>query len=79
MNTHTSNRPSTESTAAPIALNPKLAVYTITENQGRDAFWQRIGTAFENKDGSINVLLNALPCDRKLHIRLPRQKTDVPF
>jgi hypothetical protein len=40
-------------------------VYTIIEGgkEGtrKDDFWVRVGVAFENKDGSINVKLNALP------------------
>ncbi len=32
----------------------------------------RIGTAFVCKDGSINVLLSALPLDGKLNIREPK-------
>ncbi|MGH7898781.1 MAG: hypothetical protein ACREQQ_12560, partial [Candidatus Binatia bacterium] len=31
--------------------------------------WVRIGVAFDNKDGSLNVLLDALPLNGRLHIR----------
>jgi len=31
--------------------------------------WIRIGVAFDNKDGSLNVLLDALPLSGRLHIR----------
>lgn len=45
-------------------------VYTVIDDGTRDkAFWVRIGRAFENKDGSLNVLLDALPVNGKLHIR----------
>jgi len=48
-------------------------VYTIVEG-GREGnrkedFWVRVGVAFENRDGSINVKLNALPVNGTLHIR----------
>lgn len=47
-----------------------LRVYTIVERgEDKKDLWLRIGTAFTNKDGSLNVLLNALPLDGKLHIR----------
>ena len=36
----------------------------------RVAFLEQIGSAFDNKDGSINVVLNATPLDGRLHIRL---------
>jgi len=45
-------------------------VYTIIEANGREKpFWLKVGVAFENRDGSLNVLLNALPVNGKLHIR----------
>ena len=31
--------------------------------------WVRAGTAFVNKDGSLNVYLDVLPLDGKLHLR----------
>lgn len=53
-------------------------VYIITENKGK-SFWNRVGVAFVNRDGSLNVKLDALPIDGKLHIRdyVPRDG-DVP-
>ena len=49
---------------------PDLIVYTIVETDG-DAkdYWQRVGSAWTNKDDSINITLNALPVNGKLHIR----------
>lgn len=38
---------------------------------GKKSVWTRIGAAFVNKDDSINVLLDAIPIDGKLHIRDP--------
>ena len=52
-------------------------VYTISEgehpNQDR---WRAIGAAFVNSDGSMNVLLDALPINGKLHIRDPKPRAD---
>lgn len=48
-------------------------VYTIVKNGEKD-FWNRIGTAFVNKDGSLKVKLNALPINGELMIRDPRPK-----
>lgn len=49
----------------------RFAVFTIINNgdENKKGFWQRIGVAFENKDGSLNVKLNALPVNGTLHIR----------
>jgi hypothetical protein len=38
------------------------------ERNGK-TYWMRVGSAFANKDGTINVYLDAYPTDRKLQIR----------
>lgn len=45
------------------------AVYQITERDGKRAIWTRVGSAFVNKDCSLNVMLTSLPIDGRLHIR----------
>ena len=50
------------------------AVFTIIENQGKGGnrdrkYWLRIGIAFINHDGSMNVRLDAMPVNGMLHIR----------
>ena len=42
--------------------------YCITERNEK-TYWNRIGVAFTNKDGSINVKLDALPTGGTLQIR----------
>jgi len=48
----------------------RKAVYVIRENKngGKD-FWVKVGIAFVNKDGSLNLHLDALPLDGKLQVR----------
>ena len=48
-----------------------LVAYTITKNekQGGKDFWTRIGVCFVNRDGSMNLKLNALPLGGEIHIR----------
>ena len=56
---------------------PDYVAYTIVETNGdADDYWQRVGSAWTNKDGSINVSLNALPLNGKLHIRAPKSDAD---
>lgn len=43
-------------------------VYAITERNSR-SFWTRIGVAFTNSDGSINVKLDSVPINGELQIR----------
>lgn len=46
------------------------AVYTIIEGEKLDRpIFRRIGTGFVNRDGSLNVILDALPVSGRLHIR----------
>jgi hypothetical protein len=48
-------------------------VYAIYESKNGDkeqkTRWVRVGVAFDNSDGSMNVLLDALPLTGRLQIR----------
>jgi hypothetical protein len=55
----------------------RLAVFAVADGKGIDgkARWTRIGRAFDNQDGSINLLLNALPLGTdRLQIREEREE-----
>jgi hypothetical protein len=54
-------------------------VYVITERSGK-SYWNRIGVAFVNKDGSINVRLEAAPISGEMQIRdyVPREDEAGP-
>ena len=43
-------------------------VYVISE-RGQKSYWNRVGVAFVNNDGSINVKLDAMPVTGELQIR----------
>lgn len=43
-------------------------VFAVTERDDK-SFWTRVGAAFPNKDGSINIFLDALPVSGKLQVR----------
>lgn len=49
--------------------------YVITGRNGKN-FWNRVGVAFVNKDGSINVKLEAIPVNGEIQIRdyVPRDE-----
>jgi hypothetical protein len=52
-------------------------VFTIVENtSGGKDFWIKIGVAFENKDGSENIKLSALPVNGTLHVRERKEKSE---
>jgi hypothetical protein len=58
------------------ASGKRLAVYAINEKDGdRAAWWQKIGMAFTNRDGSISIYLDALPLGtNKLQVREARDE-----
>ena len=53
--------------------------YVITERGGK-SYFNRVGTAFVNSDGSLNVKLEAIPVSGELHIRdyVPREDSVGP-
>lgn len=57
-----------------------LECWNIIDGEGnRRPVWTRLGYAFENRDGSWNVELNAFPANMKLHLRnpLPREQREA--
>lgn len=47
--------------------------YTIVKREGQDDFWLPIGGAFMHQDGDgYNIVLQALPIDGKIVLRLPK-------
>ena len=50
----------------------RRAVFVLTEKmtpEGTRTFWTKVGMAFDNKDNSITVKLDALPLSGTLQIR----------
>jgi hypothetical protein len=45
------------------------AVYTVVSRNDGKELWLRLGSAFPNRDGSLTVLLDAVPTNGRLHIR----------
>lgn len=48
--------------------NKMKIVYVISERSNK-SYWNRVGVAFVNNDGSINVKLDAVPVSGELQIR----------
>jgi len=55
-------------------------VYVISERNSK-SYWNRIGVAFVNNDGSINVKLDAVPVSGELQIRdyVAKEDGTIPF
>jgi hypothetical protein len=39
----------------------RMAVFLVTDREEQKASWLRLGSAFFNRDGSINLFLEAMP------------------
>ncbi|MGV3619403.1 MAG: hypothetical protein ACO1OB_01225 [Archangium sp.] len=52
-----------------------FSIKETVENGERKSVWVKAGSAFVNRDASINVYLDVLPLDGKLHVR----ETDPQF
>jgi len=52
-------------------------VYVIT-GKGERKYWNKVGVAFVNRDGSLNCKLDSLPIGGELHIRdyVQREQTE---
>jgi hypothetical protein len=47
----------------------KKVLCPMTNERTQKTYWLRIGSAFPNKDGSLNVYLDAYPANGRLQIR----------
>jgi hypothetical protein len=59
-------------TVATPSERTRRVVYVVTERmtqEGTRSFWTKVGAAFENRDGSVTVRLDALPLTGTLQIR----------
>jgi hypothetical protein len=50
-------------------LKDMKAVYTVIDRGQGKSFWVRIGVGFTNRDGSINLRLDAIPVNGTLQVR----------
>jgi len=61
----------------------RYQVFSMKETQGgrdgkeRTTVWVKAGSAWINRDGSMNVYLDVLPLDGRLHVREAADKRDA--
>jgi hypothetical protein len=61
----------------PSNQKPSYTAYTVHKREGQDDFWIAIGAAFMHQDGDgYNIVLQALPLDGKIVLRLPKAQAD---
>jgi hypothetical protein len=54
---------------------PSHTCFTVRDRgENKKAFWVAIGSAWTNKDGSLNLRLDALPVDGQITVRLRKKE-----
>jgi hypothetical protein len=58
-------------------MSKMFKVISAVERDGKTKFWMRVGSAFVNRDNSINVYLDAVPKSMQFQLREPDER-DLP-
>lgn len=57
------------------STKPAFIAYQIRDGKGEKGYFTRIGVAFANADGKgFNILLDAVPLDGRITLRVPTDK-----
>jgi hypothetical protein len=59
-----------------VEYKKRYAVFSIRKAKN-GSIWVRAGSAFMNRDGSMNLYLDVLPLDGTLHVREAGDKRDM--
>lgn len=55
--------------------NKKLQVLAVIDREDKPTIWRNVGVAFQNRDGSLTLYLDAFPIGtNKLQVREEREK-----
>jgi len=56
---------------------PTYRIFNVRDRgEGKKAAWTEIGVGFQNRDGSINLVMNCYPVDGKAQLRAIEKKED---
>jgi hypothetical protein len=58
--------------------NSKMKIVYVITQRNNKSYWNRVGVAFVNGDGSINVKLEAMPVNGEMQIRDYTARDDSP-
>jgi len=64
----------TQEAASHRGQGPDYTVFTVIDTGGEKSRWLECGVGFTNRDGSLNLLLNALPVNGRLQVRAANGK-----
>jgi hypothetical protein len=73
--------PTTTRRQGVMVVGKRYQVFSMKENPSKDGrerttVWVKAGSAWINRDGSMNVYLDVLPLDGRLHVREYVEKRD---
>jgi hypothetical protein len=75
MNATRTNAASTTTSNGASSKAPSHVAYQVRSNEGQKSIWTRIGGAWPHSDGQgFNILLDALPIDGRITLRIPNDK-----
>jgi hypothetical protein len=62
---------------SPVVAGKKMLwIYNLVEKDSKDGgkktIWNKVGTAFVNRDGSLNLILDAIPLSGRCQVREDR-------
>lgn len=49
-------------------------IWGVRDNSEKESFWTRIGTAYQNRDGSYNLVFNYIPTNQEIKIQMRDRK-----
>ena len=56
---------------------PSYIAYQVSEGQGDKSYFNKIGAAFEHKDGEgHNITLESVPVDGRITLRTPKERLE---
>ena len=59
--------------------NSKMKIVYVITQRNNKSYWNRVGVAFVNSDGSINVKLEAMPVSGEMQIRDYTAREEASF
>jgi len=61
-----------------MAKKPTCVAYSAVEQDGGRTRWREIGAAFENRDASLTVLVDAVPLSGRIILLPPKKEREEP-
>ena len=64
----------TEETSTSTGKKPSHIAWQVRDTGDGNGFWNRIGAAWTNRDGSLTIQLDAMPLDGRIICQVPKER-----